>query len=61
MIGERKIIALQITILVILGFFAYNISEINFVELDDNGRIKVTDSNGVTHYFESTSKKCRNN
>lgn len=56
MIGERKIIALQITILVILGFFAYNISEINSSELDDNGRIKVTDSNGVTHYFESTPK-----
>ena len=56
MISERKMIALQLVILIMLGFFAYNISEINSSELDDNGRIKVTDSNGVTHYFESTPK-----
>lgn len=54
MIGERKIIALQLVILIMLGFFAYNISEINSSEDNDNGSIKVIDSNGVTHYFESS-------
>ena len=53
MISERKMIALQLVILIMLGFFAYNISEINSLEDDDNGSIKVIDSNGVTHYFDS--------
>ena len=42
MIGERKIIALQLVILIILGFFAYNISEINSSEDNDNGSITVS-------------------
>ena len=57
MISGKQIVAIQFVLLIVLGFGAYKISDLNSSELATDGSIEVKDSNGVVHYFDESPKK----
>ena len=57
MFNDKKIIAIQLVILMVLGFGAYKIADSNTSSLQTDGAIQVTDSNDVVHYFDEAPKR----
>tara|TARA_Y100000589_G_scaffold328985_1_gene374363 strand:+ start:1160 stop:2254 length:1095 start_codon:yes stop_codon:yes gene_type:complete len=54
MYDGKKLLAIQIIVLIFFGFIGYKIAVENDSTLLDSGEIEVTDSNGVTHFFDES-------
>ena len=48
----RKLIAIQIIVLLFIGIIGFKINAADNSNLQNEGDIRVTDSNGVTHFFD---------
>ena len=51
---DKKLIAMQLIVLILLGFIGYKMVIEGDSKLLESGAIEVQDSNGVTHYFDET-------
>ena len=51
---DKKLIAMQLIVLILLGFIGYKMVIESDSKLLESGAIEVQDSNGVTHYFDET-------